>query len=171
MVRIDCGVCVVRTHREDDAEALTVLANDWEVARFLRDRFPHPYTIDHARRWLALNAHPHSTNFSIEVDGEYAGEIGYERFDAERRYTAEIGYWLGRKYWGRGIATAALGAVTKLAFEREDIVRLIAGAFSNNPRSQRVLEKCGFQREGVHRRAVFKGNEFLDFVTYAKIRD
>ncbi|MBV8153004.1 MAG: GNAT family N-acetyltransferase [Candidatus Eremiobacteraeota bacterium] len=161
----------MRTYREDDAEALQALADDWEVARYMRDRFPHPYGIADAREWIAKNAHPLSTNFAIEADGEYAGGVGYMRFENEARLTAEAGYWLGRKFWGRGIATAAFGCLVQLAFEREDVVRLEAGAYSNNPRSQRVLEKCGFQREGVHRRAVIKGDEILDVVMYAKLRD
>ena len=127
--------------------------------------------MDDARDWLKLNAHPASTSFAIEVDGEYAGGVGYERFEAERRFVAEIGYWVGRKYWGRGVATAAVRAVAALAFKREDIERLEAGAYSNNPASQRVLEKCGFHREGILGRAVVKGDEILDVVMYAKLRD
>jgi RimJ/RimL family protein N-acetyltransferase len=161
----------VRTYRDDDAEALAALANDWEVARFLRDRFPHPYTIDDARRWLDLNAGSDGGHYALEVGGAFAGGIGYERFAAECRLTAEIGYWLGRKFWGRGVATAAVAHVADLAFEREEIVRLEAATFSNNDRSARVLEKCGFHREGVHRRAVVKRDEILDLLMYAKLRD
>ncbi|MBV8584496.1 MAG: GNAT family N-acetyltransferase [Candidatus Eremiobacteraeota bacterium] len=161
----------MRQYLQDDAEELRALADDWEVARYLRDRFPHPYTLNDARLWLDHNAHPLAPSFAIEVDGRYAGGIGYERFDAERRFTAEIGYWLGRKFWGRGIATAAVSAVADLVFEREDIVRLEAGAYSNNLQSQRVLKKCGFEREGILRRAVIKGDEILDVVMYAKLRD
>lgn len=117
-----------------------------------------------------MSAHPLSTHFVIEVDGTFAGGIGYLRFEAERRLSGEIGYWLGRRFWGRGIATAALRKVADLAFEREPILRLEAGAYSNNPASARVLEKCGFVREGVLRSAVIKGDEILDVIMYAKIR-
>jgi RimJ/RimL family protein N-acetyltransferase len=169
---LDCGLCIVRTYRKKDAEPLQRLADDWEVARYLRDGFPHPYTAKHAREWVKMTADPRSTHFAVEVDGAFAGGIGYVRFDAERQLSGEIGYWLGRPFWGRGIATAALRSVAGLAFERETgVLRLEAPVFSNNPRSARVLEKCGFVREGVLRRAVVKRDEILDVVMYAKIRD
>ena len=167
---LDCGVCIVRLFRTDDAEELQAIANDPEIARTLLDLFPNPYTLDDARAWIALNARDDATNFLIEVDGVPGGAVGYTRFDAERRCTAETGYWIARKFWGRGIATAALKAVAGLAFERDDIVRLEAGVYSNNPASMRVLEKCGFEREGIFRRDTIKNGEILDRMMYAKLR-
>ena len=170
-VRMDCGgICIVRTPRIDDAEPLYAIANDWEIARYMRDLFPHPYAIEDARAWIERNASDDATHFVIEVDGRVAGGIGYVRFDAERRFSAVLGYWVARRFQGRGVATAAAGSVANLAFEREDIVRLEAGVYSNNPASMRVLEKCGFEREGSLRRDVVKGDEFLDRVMYARLR-
>jgi RimJ/RimL family protein N-acetyltransferase len=169
-MQLDCGPCVVRTSRRDDVEALVEIANDWEVARFLRDRFPHPYTRADARDWVERTATEESTHFIIEIDGRVAGGIGYIPRTAEERRTAEIGYWLGRAFHGRGVATAACRALTELAFEEHDLLRVEARPHSNNPASMRVLEKCGFEREGVLRRAIVKAGEILDVAIYAKLR-
>lgn len=168
---LDCGACVVRTARPSDATELPAIANDWEVARFLRDRFPHPYTIDDARWWVERNTSDESTHFMIEANGEVAGGIGYILGSAEERLSAEIGYWLGRRFWGRGLATAACRALTEYVLETNPgVVRIESHVFGNNLASMRVLEKCGYAREGLMRRAVVKGGEILDVAVYARLR-
>jgi ribosomal-protein-alanine N-acetyltransferase len=169
-MRLDCGPCVVRTPRADDAEQLAAIANDWEVARYLRDSFPHPYTLDDAREWLARTSGDDTTNFAIEVDGRFAGGVGFVALSGEERHTAEIGYWLGRDFRGKGIATAACGAVGDLAFAGNDFIRLEARVHADNPASARVLEKCGYQCEGRLRNALVKGGKILDAWLYARIR-
>ena len=102
-MRLDCGCCVLRPWREGDEPSLVRHANNYEVWRRLRDRFPHPYTHADAEQWIAFvqRQDPH-TQFAIEVRGEATGGIGLEvGSDIERR-TAEIGYWLGEAFWGRG---------------------------------------------------------------------
>ena len=84
------------------------------------------------------------------------------------RRTAEIGYWLAEPWRGRGIATDAVRALVPVAFRRFDIVRLQAGVFSNNPASMRVLEQCGFSREAVRERAIWKNGLLLDEVVYVR---
>ena len=84
--------------------------------------------------------------------------------------TAEIGYWLAEPFWGRGIVTDAVRALVPVAFEQTDIVRIQAGIFSNNPASMRVLEKCGFVREAVHRNAITKNGVMMDEVMYVRFR-
>lgn len=87
------------------------------------------------------------------------------------RRSAEIGYWLGEPFWGRGIATAAVIAVTGYAFTRHDLVRLHAGVFEWNPASARVLEKAGYSLEGRLRKSVTKNGETIDQLLYATIRE
>ena len=102
-------------------------ANNYEVWRRLRDRFPHPYTHADAEQWIAFvqRQDPH-TQFAIEVRGEATGDIGLEvGSDIERR-TAEIGYWLGAAFWGKGIATAAVRAVTSYGFEALNLTCIFA---------------------------------------------
>ena len=91
----------------------------------------------------------HRTNFAIEVDGAAVGGIGLRLGDDVHRRTAEIGYWLGIKHWGKGYATEAMHAVIDYAFTELEHKALQAGSRVTNPASRRVLEKCGFQWTGV----------------------
>ena len=113
----DLGVCVIRPWREQDAASLAHHANSRAVWQNLRDDFPHPYTEIHAARFLAraVTADP-PTNFAIVVGGEAVGGIGYHLNDDAQRSSAELGYWLNESYWGRGIATAAVCAMTAFVF-------------------------------------------------------
>jgi len=129
-------------------ERLAELANDMRVARYLRRRFPHPYTKNDAADWLSLVCHDgDSTYFAIEVDGRLAGGIGVEPLAGEHEGVADFGYWLGHDFWGRGIATAAARNVVRHAFETLDPRRLEAPVMAANVASARVLEKAGFIRE------------------------
>ena len=171
-VNIDCGVCVLREWREDDIERLPALANDWDIAGNMRDSFPYPYERKNAEIWVRFNlAKARPENFAIEVDGELAGAVGCLVLDGERRGCAEVGYWIARKFWGRGLATAACRALTEYLFERCDLRRLEAHAHGGNLASQRVLEKSGFRREGILRAAVIKGGEVRDVHLFGKLRD
>src|SRR3954451_21684906 len=98
--------CTVRPWRMDDAESLVRHANNVNVARQLRDRFPHPYTRANASAFLkAATSSPEPSNLAIDADGEAIGAIGYVPGVDVERYSAEIGYWLGEAYWRRGIAS------------------------------------------------------------------
>jgi RimJ/RimL family protein N-acetyltransferase len=143
-----------REWRIGDAAELAQQANDRSIWLNLRDLFPHPYDLADAERYLLMVValEQQQTSFAIEHAGQVAGGIGYSlRTDVER-VGAQIGYWLGTQYWGQGIATAALRAVTQHAFVRHaHLQRLFAGPFASNPASARVLEKAGYRREGILR--------------------
>ena len=134
--------CVVRGFRPDDAPSLARHANDRSVWINLRDQFPHPYSLADAEHWIreAAGLEP-QTHFAIAVDGAAAGAIGFHLKKDVRRRSAEIGYWLGQEFWGRGIATEALRAVTGHAFGRFDLVRLYAGRRAKVARGWRQEEK------------------------------
>ena len=169
---IDCGICALRPWKEQDIEALAGIADDWEIARFMSDRFPHPYTLAHAREWVERNAGVTPVeHFAVEVDGELAGGIGIERRALEFRRTFHIGYWLARSFHGRGIATAACRGLSEYAFSTTDALRLETQVYSPNFISTRVLEKCGYVREGVMRNAITKGERTYDAYLYAKVRE
>jgi [ribosomal protein S5]-alanine N-acetyltransferase len=169
-MRIDCGSCILRGWRDDDRESLVRYANNRKVWRNLKDRFPHPYTDADAQAWLALSrTSPERTGWAIEVEGHAAGGIGLEPMQDVHARTAHIGYWLGEPFWGRGIATDAVRAASSDAFSRQAYLRLEAPVFAWNPASMRVLEKCGYAREGVMRKSVFKDGELIDSVLYAKV--
>jgi RimJ/RimL family protein N-acetyltransferase len=163
--------CVVREFRPGDEESLARHANDRRIWRNLKDAFPHPYTLDHARAWIAQNQYrnpPH--HFAIDVDGQVVGGIGLEFKPDIWRYSAEFGYWLSPDYWGRGIMSSVLRAVVDYAFETFEINRLWAGAFVWNPGSVRVLEKAGFVFEAQFKESAFKDGVFVDEVIYAIVR-
>jgi RimJ/RimL family protein N-acetyltransferase len=170
-MRLPLGVCEVRSWRRDDADALVEHADNRSVWLNLRDRFPHPYTRRDAREFLAavVGARP-ETSFAIEVDGAAVGGIAFRIQTDVERIGAELGYWLGERYWGRGIATAAVRAVTEHALGAHDLRRVFALPFAHNRASARVLEKCGFELEGVLRASALKDGRVLDQLLYARIR-
>jgi RimJ/RimL family protein N-acetyltransferase len=166
---IDLGICRLRPFREPDEADLAAIADDAEVAQWLRDRFPHPYTREHARAWIALAAaeEPPPKSLAIEADGRLAGGIGLVLGEDIARRSAEVGYWLGRAYWGRGVATAALAGFVRWAMPTFGLTRIFAAAFTDNAASRRVLEKAGFRLEGVLRRAAVKNGRVVDDALYA----
>jgi RimJ/RimL family protein N-acetyltransferase len=170
---IDAGIATIRRFRAEDLEPLLVLADDAGVAANMRDIFPHPYTRADGEEWIArATGDLTDTAFAIEVDGKFAGGVGVAQYKNEERITAEIGYWLGRPFWGRGIATAVVGALVPWVFEHlPDVLRLQACTYSSNPASGRVLEKNGFKFEGVMRRSVTKGDRILDQNIFALLRE
>jgi len=164
--------CLLRPWREGDQEAIVRHGSSREVWINLRDRFPHPYTRPDADAWLRLACHlPPHTQFAVEVDGEAAGGIGLDLQPDVHRRSAEIGYWLGKRFWGRGIMTEAVIAVTELGFASFDLCRIYACVFAWNPASARVLEKAGYQLEGRLRRSVTKAGHTIDQLLYAVIRE
>jgi len=163
---------LIREWQESDAEELAAQANDRRVWLGLRDAFPNPYAIEDARSFIAkANEKSPCTYFAIEVDGRVAGGVGYtERTDVER-IGAEVGYWLGHEFWGRGIATEALRLMTDRAFRTNPVLRrLFALPFASNPASARVLEKAGYCLEGTLRQSVIKNGHVLDQWMYAILR-
>ena len=137
----------------------------------MRDRFPHPYTAADADQWIrqATEETP-QTHFAIVIGKSMIGGIGLELGTDIFRRSAEIGYWLGEPFWGRGIATEAVRAITNYAFSTFNLCRIYAGVFEWNPASVRVLEKAGFMREGRMRKSVFKDGRVTDQFLYAMIR-
>ena len=158
----------LRPWRDGDQPSLVRHANNPRVAATLTDRFPHPYTAEGADQWIALNeGREPATQLAIVVDGAAVGGIGVDLGSDVFRRSAEIGYWLGEAYWGRGIATDALRAMTQYALARFDLCRLSAGVFEGNAASARVLEKAGYVLEGRLRRSVCKNGRVLDQLLYA----
>ncbi|MGA7201884.1 MAG: GNAT family N-acetyltransferase [Candidatus Cybelea sp.] len=142
-------LCRLRPYRRGDASALCAVANDFEVVRWMTRRFPHPYALRDAEEWIAIAmAAPRGQILAIEVAGAIAGGIAVEPHEGERAGTALFGYWLGRLYWGRGIATEAARLLSDFALQSGDLRRLEATVFAPNLASAKVLTKCGFALEG-----------------------
>lgn len=172
LVLLESAVCVVRDWRPEDAPSLARHANNRNVWRNVRDRFPHPYGEDDAHRFIqtSLAAMPR-TNFAIVVGDMAVGSVGVILQTDVERISAELGYWLGEDHWGKGIGSAAARAATKYAFEQLDLHRIYAVVFVWNPASARVLEKAGFSLEGTLRRSAIKDGEIVDQFQYAIVRE
>jgi [ribosomal protein S5]-alanine N-acetyltransferase len=161
----------LRAWAAGDEVSLVRHANNRNVWRNLRDAFPHPYTAADAKRWIeTANPTTPITNFAIVVDGAAVGGIGLVLREDVFRRSAEIGYWLGEEFWGRGIATEAVRAVTDYAFATFDLCRLYAGVFDWNPASSRVLEKAGYELEARMKKSVTKDGETIDELIYSIVR-
>jgi len=170
-VKLTLKTCTLRSWEWRDRDSIVRHANNKKVSINLRDRFPYPYTARDARNWLdmVVDQKP-ETNFAIDVGGEAVGGIGFTSQHDVGRRSAEIGYWLGEPFWGRGIATEALIAVTDYAFANFDLCRLFAHVFDWNGASARVLEKAGYAFEGRLRKSVTKDGQTIDQLMYAIIR-
>ena len=139
---------ILRPWQPADLDSLVENANDFDIAIFLTDGFPHPYTREHGEKFIAFaNTGESKTFLAIEVGGKAAGGIGVDVKADIMRKNAELGYWLGRKYWGKGIITNAIKEITELAFKKYDITRIYARPYGTNLASQRVWEKAGFKLE------------------------
>jgi RimJ/RimL family protein N-acetyltransferase len=162
----------LRPFRLEDAPRLTELANNIKIAENLRDGFPHPYTLTDAENFLKMCMDQNPTQaFAIEYNGEYVGNIGVHPEKDVYRKSAEIGYFLGEPFWGKGIMTRAVKQMVEYGFENLDIVRIHTGIFEYNIASQRVLEKCGFKKEAVFEKAIFKKNQLWNEVRYALLKN
>ena len=161
--------CTIRPWRPDDAESLVKHANNHKVWLGLRDRFPHPYTIQDAHEFLqrATSEQP-TTKFCIEVNGRAVGGMGICLGQDVHRHTATLGYWLGENFWRRGIMTEAVAAFTDFWFDNFPLHRISAEVFANNPASARVLEKAGFVFEGRLKNNAIKDGELLDSLLHAR---
>jgi [ribosomal protein S5]-alanine N-acetyltransferase len=124
-----------------DAERIAELGGDWDVAR-MTGRIPYPYSAEMAGHWIDDLA-PGEVVFGIVRDGKLIGLCGYTR---SQDGSADIGYWIGRPYWGNGYATEAARAVLNHGFTQSGVKRFTCCHFTDNPASQRVIEKLGFRK-------------------------
>jgi RimJ/RimL family protein N-acetyltransferase len=160
----------IRQWTNGDLPNLVLYANNINIWNNLRNYFPHPYTEEHGKAWLEKAIEPPIVNLAIDVDGEAVGGIGLILNSDVYIKTAEMGYWLGEPFWGRGIATEAIRLMVEYAFYYFDIIRLYAEVFETNKSSMRVLEKNGFYLEGVRRKAVLKNEVLMDDYIWVKLR-
>jgi ribosomal-protein-alanine N-acetyltransferase len=169
---LELSSCRVRSWAADDVVSLIEQANNRRIWENLRDRFPYPYTRSDAVAFIRrVRSSLPETSFAIEVDNAAVGGIGFMLQHDVERVSAEIGYWLGESYWGRGICTEAVRAVTAYAIEHHSLTRVFAVPFAHNAGSQRVLEKAGYVREGRMRRSAIKDGRICDQLLYGFVVD
>jgi RimJ/RimL family protein N-acetyltransferase len=153
---------------QGDQARLIALADDYDVWVNLADQFPHPYTRADAEAWVALQADQDPVvRFAVcDAKGPIGG-IGLITREGDLRHSAELGYWLGKPFWGQGIMTAAVRVLIAYAFETLGLLRIDARVRTSNIASVRVLEKLGYQREGLLRRDALKAGVPVDHLLYA----
>jgi RimJ/RimL family protein N-acetyltransferase len=162
----------LRPWRGEDLDSLLLHADDEHVSRGTSDRFPSPYTRGDGEAFLAGHVVDFSAPvFAIEIDGQACGGIGVRAGEGERRHGAELGYWLGRRHWGRGHMTRIVGAFAPWVMRTLSLYRLHATVLDFNTASARVLLKNGFVEEGTQRRAVFTRGKLHDLRSFARTRD
>lgn len=171
MTRIQLGGdCILRSFERSDAASLARHGNNRRIWLNLRDAFPHPYTLANARSFISWSlAAEQESHLAIVVDSEPAGTIGLRRNEDIERVSAEVGYWLGEPFWGRGIATRALIAFTAHAIRQFGLSRLYALPFEWNRASFRVLQKSGYELEGRLRRCAIKDGRIIDMLLYSYV--
>lgn len=151
-----------------DLESLVRYANNPHIAKFMTDGFPHPYTEEAGKAFIAFATKDDPIHiFAIDVEGEAVGGIGLHPQADVHRKNAELGYWLAEPFWGKGIITNAIKEMIEFGFKTYDINRIFARPFATNIGSQKVLEKAGFVLEGRFEKTFIKHGELLDEMVYA----
>jgi RimJ/RimL family protein N-acetyltransferase len=170
VLRLEGRRTVLRPWARGDSASLVRHANNINVARHLRDRFPHPYTRADAAAFLAhCLAADTPSSFAIEIDGQAVGGAGFVRGTDVERFSAEVGYWLGEELWGRGIVTESVELLTRYLFDDLGLLRLFALPLADNAASIRVLEKAGYEREALLRSSCVKYGIPRDQFLYSRV--
>jgi [ribosomal protein S5]-alanine N-acetyltransferase len=168
-LEIAFGDYKLRNWRESDESSLVKYADNPKIWLNVDDIFPHPYTSQDAKFWVRQTAQS-KTDFAIATGSEAIGGIGLRPQANIYRRSAELGYWLGEPFWGKGIATQAVKTIVQYGFINFDLVRIYAQVFEWNPASMRVLEKNEFKREARLEKHVTKNGKTIDAYLYANIR-
>jgi len=162
----------LRDFEKSDSKRLVSLLNNKNIWDNLRDYIPYPYTEKDAIEYIDFcNSQKPITYFAIEYNGELVGSIGLILQRDVYRKSAEIGYWIGESYWGKGITSKAAKLIVDYGFKKLDIVRIYTGIFDYNIASQKVLTNNGFVNEGVFKNAIFKNGKLCDEVRFSIIKE
>jgi len=166
---------VLGSFSPEDATELQRLAGAREIADTTVS-IPHPYDLDHALALIGQQRREavrgRATNFAIRLlaDGPLIGSAGLRDIDPEH-LQAELGFWMGREWWGQGYAREAAAAVIRFGFDSLGLNRICAHHMARNPAAGKVLQALGMLQEGLLRQRVRKWGVYEDVVLYAIVRD
>ncbi len=161
----------LREWKLTDIVSLVKHINNEKIWNNVRDGLPYPYTMLDADKYIRMvQAQPYVQNFAIAVAGEAVGGVGIVPLTDVERFSAEVGYWLGEDYWGRGITSEAVALLVDYVFRKTEIIRLFASVYEYNPASMKVLEKVGFTRQAILRDAAIKNGRVIDMYYYDLIK-
>lgn len=156
----------------NDLSNLVKYANNWNIAKNLTNKFPHPYTEEDGKAFIEFANQDKPVHiFAIDIDGEAIGGIGVHPQHDIHIKNAELGYWLAEPFWGQGIVSVAIKKVIDFAFTSFDINRIYASVFGSNTASQRALVKNHFKMEAKFERTIFKKNRLEDELIFAIRRE
>lgn len=163
----------LRRWRTEDSNILAEICNDGDVQRYLLLSIL-PYTVDDACSFIEYAKRCESEGgeqcFAVVLDGLVIGSVSYTIQTGCHSNSASVGYYIGKRYWGKGYMSRALNLIIDKIFENPSVDIIYAEIFAENGSSARVLEKCGFICEGTLRKAVVKGREVHDAKLYALVR-
>lgn len=161
----------LRTWQDEDLNSLVKHANNKKIADNLTNKFPYPYTKQDGQNFISFAKDQSSHRiFAIIINNEACGGIGLHPQTDVSIKNAELGYWIGEQYWGKGIITKAIIEIVTYGFENLKIDRIFARPFGSNFASQRVLEKAGFLLEARFKNTFWKNDVYEDELVYAKRR-
>jgi RimJ/RimL family protein N-acetyltransferase len=156
-------------YRFDHRDSLVTLLNNPNVERWLLS-VPSPYTYQDADYFISSaicdRDNPDDKRYAIEACGIHVGGIGIH---IKQKFYAEVGYWIGEKYWNCGYGSDALKQIMRIAFEELALGRLYAIVFEGNYASEKILLKCGFEYEGTLKKGRVKSGVPVDCKMYAKV--
>lgn len=156
---------------EIDPSQLAYHANDPLINQYLRNSFPYPYTLDNALSFINFSLEHHTTDFGIVVDGICVGGVGVTFQKDIYIKNCELGYWLGRDYWNRGIMSKVIQMICEYIFQNFTVTKICAEVFRENETSAHILIKNGFQEEGYLKEHAYKDNIFHDVILYGLRRN
>lgn len=161
----------LRNWNRADVPALARHLNNKNIWDNCRDALPYPYTEKDAEQFISfVEGQSEQSNYCIEINHEAAGNISFIRGTDVERYNAELGYWLAEPYWNLGIMTEAIKQAVEDYLSHSDTVRIHAHVYENNLASMKVLEKAGFHKCGILRKACFKNGRFVDCHCYELLK-
>ena len=160
----------LRFFKKEDAIDVQRLANHPELANMIG--LPHPYLLSYAEDWIGSQPEAIQQGreypYAIICDDQLVGTITL-RIDRSNNI-GELGYWIGREYWGKGIATEAARQIIRFGFYELALHKIHASALLRNPGSQRVLDKAGLSREGVRKEHRLLHGVHEDTVLYGLLK-
>ena len=160
---------ILREFQESDIEPLVQYMNMLEITQFITDALPSPYNISDAQWWIKY-CHGNELIKAIEYQGKLVGCISAQVGEFEYHRSAELGYWVAQQHWNKGIASQAVQEFSQRLLEKTNIVRVFVSVVSYNGASIKVLQKNGYQLDGILKQASFKDGQYFDEHLMSKIK-
>ncbi|WP_461615192.1 GNAT family N-acetyltransferase [Clostridium sp. Marseille-QA1073] len=164
----------LREYRKEDIKKAQEYMNDREIRGLLAPNIPYPYTYEDEVRWFeGLSANKDLYNFAIETlnDKKYIGGCGINNIDWKNS-VATVGIFIGDKdYLGKGYGTDAMKILINFIFEEMNINKIKLNVYSFNERAVKSYEKCGFKKEGLLRKEIFRQGKYHDEVVMGILRE